>query len=285
MAKTRTKKAKGDPKFIQCPKCGGPIDYFNTCRNCGRGYTPELSESEKLELEEERQAAAERGEEPELDTISGLAAAANILGEEPKKVGTPRYSRLPKTYKDWQIIDSDSDTEISRKRSLMRLDNRKVYNAMGLAVRAHENQRMVLITLSRLYEFLDDDERAKFSVSAEKLKQAMADLTKLRVEKIAAAAEMERAMAEEYQAARHARLSRLVEVPKKKRKKAGKFSGVVMPGLTQVTDPGADTEGFETAPQIALDPETLMQQVKERLALRDKEVQKKEELEDGDSEE
>jgi len=283
MAKTRKKKSKSDPKFISCPKCGGPIDYFNTCRNCGRGWTPELSEAEKLELEEERKQAEERGEEPETDIIAGVAMSANILGEEVRKVGTPKYSRLPQTYKDWQIADTDNDFEISRKRSLMRLDNRKIYNAMGLAVRAHENQRMVLLTLSRLYEFLDEKERSGFQATAETLKRAMAELTKLRGEKIAAAAEMERAMAEEFQAARHARLSRVPET--KKKKSHGKFSGVVMGGLTKVTDPGADTEGFETAVPVELSPEELMEQVKDRLALRSKETPQKEELDEEKFEE
>src|SRR5208337_2745396 len=125
MAKKKIALTKED-KFRQCPKCYGPIDYFNTCRQCGRPWTPELSEMEKLEMQEA--ARGEETEDPEPALVGEREAALErdkeeIIGKKAKPVGTKKKN-IPPTFKHWEILDGDDDTEIVRKRSLMRLDSR-----------------------------------------------------------------------------------------------------------------------------------------------------------------
>src|SRR5271166_2965806 len=142
MANKKKKNSRED-KFRQCPACYGPIDYFNTCRRCGRGWTPELTEAEKLE-----RLQGPVAEESEPVPVGQREAALQrdkeeILGKAAKVVGSKK-KHLPASFKLWEIHDGDSDSEITRKRSLMRLDSRKIYNQMGLAMRAYQNQKGVM---------------------------------------------------------------------------------------------------------------------------------------------
>ena len=275
----KKKKADPNPKFISCPACGGPIDYWNTCRQCGRAWTAELTETEKLEMadkENTKDLTEEDEEEGELKKLSDrespmIRSEEELSGKIAKKLAPD--ARNPKG-RVWEIEEGDSETVISRKRSLMRLDSRKVYNAMGLAVRAQEGQRGVLLWLSRLWEFLDEDDRKSFAPTAELLKRAMVELTKLRKTKVDAAVEMEQRVNKEQSRARQVRYA-TAKVSGGKKKRASK---------TKVTEPGADTEGYETAPLVDLDPNELMEQVKERMALRGGKVQSSQELEDDEDE-
>src|SRR5271157_5050851 len=96
------KKQQKPQKKCQNIKCGGIIDAFNTCLTCGEPY-----------------------KEPKARP------------EEAKKAGTrvPRPQRdTPDEFKLWQVSADDPETEVVRKRSLMRLESRKIHTAMGLTV-------------------------------------------------------------------------------------------------------------------------------------------------------
>lgn len=248
-----------EDKFRQCPACFGPIDYFNSCRRCGRPWTPELSEAEKLEQVESPRDV----EEPETALVGEREAALErdeeeILGKAAKVVGTKKKKNLPPSFKLWEIHDGDSDAEITRKRSLMRLDSRKIYNQMGLSMRAYQNLKATMLSLTRLWGFLDEPEREAFAPTAEFLKQGMMGLAELSSKKVALAAEMEEILLREERKARMVRMAKQTIKDAIRRK------------ATKVTTPGADTEGYETVDLAELDPEELMEQVRVQLALKTK---------------
>jgi len=56
--------------------------------------------------------------------------------------------------------EADSEVEVTRKRALLRLNSTKVYNLMGLSVKAHESQKTTLQWLIRLADELDIDDPA-----------------------------------------------------------------------------------------------------------------------------
>jgi hypothetical protein len=261
MAKKKIALTKED-KFRQCPKCYGPIDYFNTCRRCGRPWTPALTKAEIQEMEAE--ARAEESEDPEPALVGERESALTremdeIVGKVAKPVGRKKHDSP--IFKHWEILDGDDDTEIVRKRSLMRLDARKIYNQMGLAMRAYQTQKQVLICLTNLWGFLDEPEREAFAPTAEMLKQGLMGLAELSSKKVSLAAQMEEALLREKRKARTVRSAK--DVINAAIKKASKLPS-----------PGADSEGFETVDLVDLDPEELMEQVKLQLAQRTKKFQK-----------
>lgn len=254
MAKKKVALTKED-KFHSCPKCFGPIDYFNTCRQCGRPWTPTLT---KAEIEE---AARGESEDPEPVLVGERESALErekeeIVGKVVKPVGIKKKN-APPIFKHWEINDGDDDTTIVQKRSLMRLDARKVYNQMGLAMRAYQTQKKVLICLSNLWGFLDEPERDAFAPTAELLKQGLMGLAELSSKKVNLAAQMEEALVREKRKARTVRSAKgVIDAAIKK--------------ATKMTTPGHDSEGFETVDLADLDPEELMEQVKIQLAQRDR---------------
>jgi hypothetical protein len=258
MAKKKITLTKED-KFRSCPKCYGPIDYFNTCRTCGRAWTPELSEIEKLEMEEETREMGE--EEPEPIPIGERETALRrdkeeIIGKKAKLVGTKKRDLSP-IFKHWEIGDGDDETEISRKRSLMHLDSRRIYSAMGLSTKAYGNLKIVMTLLTRLWEHLDDKERETFAPTAEFLKKGLLGLAELSSKKINLAAQMEEVLTREHHKVRRIRQGKTAaQIAAKK--------------ATRMTTPGHDTEGLETADLANLDPEELMDQVRIRLDLKRK---------------
>lgn len=269
--KIQVKLSKED-KFRQCPACFGPIDYFNSCRKCGRGWTPELTETEKVEQQEGQRPE----EEPEPVLVGDREAALGrdkeeILGKKAKVVGTKKKN-IPASFKLWEILNDDSDIEVSRKRSLMRLDSRRIYNQMGLAMRAYQNQKGVMLWLTRLWEFLDETEREAFAASADHLKLGLIGLAELSATKIALAAQMEEALQKEQRKLRTVRAAKSAIAAAEKAKRA-----------TKVTTPGADSEGLETVDLVELDPEELMEQVRLQLKLNPKKS-KKTQIEDEEEE-
>ncbi len=261
-----------EDKFRQCPACFGPIDYFNSCRKCGRQWTPELSEAEKLEQAESQQDV----EEPETALVGEREAALErdeeeILGKAAKVVGTKKKKNLPPSFKLWEIHDGDSDAEITRKRSLMRLDSRRIYAAMGLSTKAYGNLKNVMVLLTRLWEHLDDKEREAFAPTAEFLKKGLLGLAELTSKKVNLAAQMEETLTREYHRAHQVRQARTT-------------AQIVAKKATRVTTPGADTEGFETVNLVNLNPEELMEQIQTNLKLKGLRGQKHEESEFSDEE-
>ncbi len=267
-------------KFRECPACYGPIDYFNSCRHCGRRWTPELSEIEKKELElaREKRDSGEPLEEEQVVQLSAREAALQrdkeeILGKKAKLVGT-KSKDTPASFKEWQIHDGDDDTEISRKRSLMRLDSRKIYNQMGLVMRAYQNQKGVILWLTRLWEYLDEAERDEFAPTADLLKKGMMGLAEFSAKKVELAAQMEEALLKEQRKVRTVRAAKSAIDTAARAKRA-----------TKLTTPGADSEGFETVDMADLDPEELLEQVRIQLSLKSKKKQSRFEQEVEENEE
>lgn len=243
-----------DNKNKRCPACGGGIDYFGSCRRCGREWSPALEEDELAEgLPEGKQHPSE------------------VEEEKPKK---PARNRNTKSSGDkrtlWRIDASDDETEIIRKRSLMRLDSRKTYNAMGLSLRAHEAQKASLLWLSKLWEFLSEEEREALAPAVSILKLGYAELKRVAEAKVNEAAAMEIEMEKEYRAARQAR-QRLMAAEAKRR---AEDRSKVVPIL-----PHEDTEGYGNPEPATVDPKALetlskddlMEIAKERLANIDQE--------------
>src|SRR5271156_4982242 len=101
-----------DNSSKRCPQCGGAIDYFGSCRRCGREWTENLDEEEVAE---------------------GLPEGQQHPSEiKPPKSKKPRKNRFTKSSMSaadkrslWRIdVSNDDDAEITKKRSLMRLDSR-----------------------------------------------------------------------------------------------------------------------------------------------------------------
>lgn len=221
-----------DNSTKQCPRCSGEIDTFGTCKRCGREW------SESLEAEE---------------LAVGLPEGQQHPPEAPKKVGTRKSrSKFTKTkdvaarYAGWQIdANQDDETEIIRKRSLMHLDSRKTYNALGLSLRAKSAQNAALLWLSRLWEFLSDEEQKVLAPTMERLKRGFADIQALTEIKTFETAEMEKALDKAHHSAREARLR-------------------MTAASRNIPKPGEDTEGFAVPTPALIDPKLLVDPVQTR---------------------
>ena len=232
-----------DNKNKRCPQCGGGIDIFGTCRRCGREWSEELEEDELAEGLPEGQQHP-----PEV-----------------KQVGThkPRRNRFTKSksadkHSLWQIDASDDETEIIRKRSLMRLDSRRIYTALGSALQAHRAQKAALLWLSRLWESSPEDERKQLAPTIERLKQGFADICRVMQEKSTETAQMEVALEKAHQSARTARIRLLGEEVKRRAAEESRSK-------TKQIDPHEDTEGFGVPDTVTLDPKVLEQLTPEDL--------------------
>jgi hypothetical protein len=225
----------------RCPQCGGAIDYFGSCRRCGREWSDKLDEDELAEgLPEGQQHPSEvKPQKPKRTRTKYTKNSA-------KQTATDKYSL-------WQIGDQDDETEIIKKRSLMRLDSRKTYNQMGLSLRAHEAQKAALLWLSRLWEFLSEDEQTALTPALEHMKRGYADIKLVAQAKINEAAKMEIELDKAHKSARRARL-RLMDEEKRKKEAS-----------TVQIRPGEDTEGFGVPDLATIDPKALEQLSHEEL--------------------
>ena len=253
------KKKKTSWKDKRCPKCGSPVDMLETCRRCGRAWTQELEKDDTGHIIEEA-VGLEAGQQHE--------SIAKKVG--PRKLRKSRFARtkeelagkkskafsedLPPQFAAWEIKESDDGAEIDRKRSLMRLDSRRIYNQMGLSVRAQESSKAVLLWLNRLWGFLELEEQDALAPTLKRLMDAFGVLTKVRRSKIIQAAKMEKAMEKAYQQARKAR----VLAAEKQKKYASKFP-----------PPESDSEGLGLMP-VGLESE-LLERAKEKLLKLEKE--------------
>ena len=231
-----------DYKNKRCPQCGGAIDYFGSCRRCGREWTEKLEEDELAEgLPEGQQHPSEVKTPAKTRTRTRYTKNSSAKTAEPDK------------YALWQITDQDDETEIIKKRSLMRLDSRKTYNQMGLALRAHEAQKASLLWLSRLWEFLSEAEQQALTQTLEMLKRGYADLKLVAQSKVNEAAKMEIELDKAHKSARRARL-RLMDAEKRRKEAA-----------TVQIKPGEDTEGYGIPDLATIDPKALEQLSHEEL--------------------
>jgi hypothetical protein len=91
----------------------------------------------------------------------------------------------------------DDEVEVTRKRALLRLNSSKVYNLMGLSVKAQESQKAALQWLVRLADELDIEdealqkERGELLPLIQTLQEAFQFLTRVRQNKIKQAEAME----------------------------------------------------------------------------------------------
>ena len=222
----------------RCPQCGGAIDYFGSCRRCGREWTEKLEEDELAEgLPEGQQHPAEVKEPAKKRTRTKYT-----------KNSTKTAALQEDKYALWQITDQDDETEIIKKRSLMRLDSRKTYNQMGLALRAHEAQKASLLWLSRLWEFLSEAEQQALTPALEHLKRGYADLKLVAQSKVNEAAKMELELDKAHKSARRARL-RMMDAEKRQKEAVAKVQ----------IQPGQDTEGYGVPDLATITPEALEQ--------------------------
>jgi hypothetical protein len=258
----------------RCPQCGGQIDYFGSCRKCGREW------SERLELDEQA-AGKPEGEQHDayVKDQRGKKPTRNRNTKNPKR--SRKAPRLPEKFAEWMIDPvRDSETEIITKRSLMRLDSRRAYVALGLSVQAYDAQKRALLCLSRLEDVLDEEDRQTISPTIGLLKRAFADLDIVRRVKTVEMAEMEMALEKAHSAARKARLRLLAKEAKKSKERIDAVQGVGgpqgpgrPPGLGHVVPilTGQDTEGFSTPEPAVIPSADLLEKAKERLMGIDKE--------------
>jgi hypothetical protein len=253
-----------DNKDKRCPICTGEIDFFDTCKKCGREWSEGIEPEEKaVGLPEGEQHPAEVKQVKVGSRQTRFTKTKAAL--EGKEFATLAPDVAPK-FLPWMIDPAnDDDNEIVRKRSLMRLDSRKIYNAMGLSVRAHDAQKAALLWLTRLWEFLSDEEKRVLEPTLTRMKADFSELRLVAQAKISDAAKMEHAMEKAHKQARQARV-RIVDEERRK-KAALEFR------------PGEDTEGFSTPEPATIDPkaldtmtrEELLELAKTRLANLDKE--------------
>lgn len=229
----------------RCPQCGGEIDYFDSCRKCGREW------SEHLEPEEQAKGLPEGQHESIIKQPKSKRSPRN-------KYTKPSSSKEPTDkYSLWRIdANNDNETEIINKRSLMRLDSRRMYAALGLVSRAYDAQRGALLWLQYLTEFLNEDERKTLAPTTEFLKRAFSDTARFRQTKVAEAAEMETELEKAHRSARAGRIRLLDE--EANQKVSTKQS---VPDLAII-----DSKALET-----MTPDELLEIVKMKLANLDQE--------------
>jgi len=228
----------------RCPQCGGAIDYFGSCRRCGREWSPTLEEEETAEgLPDGQQHPAEI--KPPTKKTTRTRHTKNSSASNPND-----------KYLQWQIGDYDDNMEIIRKRSLMRVDSRKTYNAMGLALRAHESEKGALLWLSRLWAFLSEEEQVALTPALEHLKRSFADIKLVAQRKINEAAKMEIEMDKAHKSARKARIRIMSAEAKQRAKEAAQ---------NEMPKPGQDSEGYGLPDPAMLSLEALEQLTHEEL--------------------
>jgi hypothetical protein len=251
-------------KDKRCPKCGSPVDMLETCRGCSRSWSPELERDATGHIVEEA-IGLEPGQQYESvikpKKIGPHKLRKGKFQKSPDELAGKKFKAfsedLPPQFAEWAIKDSDDETEIYRKRSLMRLDSKRIYDAMGLSVRTHMAQKAALLWFSKMWEFLDKEEQAALEPAMRSLKAAFSALSVVRNSKVAQATKMEIAMEGAYRQARKARIA----TAEKQRKEASKFP-----------PPESDSEGLGLVP-VGIESE-LLEQAKEKLLKLDEEKSK-----------
>lgn len=221
----------------RCPKCGHKIDIVGTCKKCGRPWSETLEEGET--------AIDNKGQPlPEGQQYDALIVSSKPPRLKAEKKAHPFSDDLLDS-EAWNISPQDTEIEIHRKRSLLHLNSRTIYNAMGTSTKAFEAQKSALLWLSRFHKFVPEEEQTALIPIIAGLKSALGLLTLIRNAKVSQAVKMEKAMEKVYSQIRKTRL--------KDMKKA-----------TKVTLPEQDSEGLGLSP-VEIDPKLLLQQAEEQL--------------------
>ena len=236
----------------QCPQCNGQIDFFGSCRKCGRQWSEDLELGEKAfglpEGEQYKSVVKKIG--THIPRKNRFTKSKGALAGKDFKTFAPE---VPPKYQNWQInADYDDVTEIVKKRALMRLDSRKLYSALGLSIRASDCQKATLSSLSRMWEFLDEEEKKILSTTMERLKITLGEIQKVCEKKIIETSEMEKALEKARMSARKARIR--ITADEQKAQIAAK----------QII-PGEDTEGLSDPEPQFISQSALLEQAKEKL--------------------
>lgn len=166
-------------KDKRCPKCGSSVDILDTCRKCGRPWTPELEKDATGHIIESA-IGLEDGQQFEsvAKKVGSRKPRKSKYARTPEELAGKKFKAfgddLPAQFKNWEIKDNDPEPEIWRKRSLMRLSSRIIYNQMGLSVSAHESSKAAMLWLARLWEFLEPEEQAALASTLDHLKMRSA---------------------------------------------------------------------------------------------------------------
>ncbi len=118
--------------------------------------------------------------------------------------------------------EHDGETEIARKRALLRLNSQRIYMQMSSSVQAYQGQRQVLRWLGVLTENLDEAGREAVAPHIMACQDLLLRLDTLSQEKIKQAVDMEEVLTEARTKARQARL-RLTKLRIEKSRKQAEF--------------------------------------------------------------
>jgi len=131
------------------------------------------------------------------------AASAGATGAIPFKnvaarLGFKKIIGKPKkpTFEFQEVLRDASDSELARRRHLMKTAASRVYNQMGMSVRMHESARAALIWLNQFRETLPEegDERDIADRLAIRAGDLVEELLQIRRDKVALADELETAL-------------------------------------------------------------------------------------------
>lgn len=228
-------------KSKRCPKCGSPVDMMETCVKCGRSWSEELDKDFQGNI---------------IEAAIGLDE-----GEQYEPYVTPPKKKKLKPESPsefhWMIKDNDSEAEIVRKRSLMKLDTRRLYNQMGMSVRAQESSKSALLWLTQLISILSEKEKEELAPVLTQLNMVFNKLSSVRQSKIFQAVRAEQAIEKAYQKARQIRVKHEIAASKK-RKKSSKFP-----------EAGQNSEGMGLTP-VNLDKDSLIEQITNKMIQKEK---------------
>ena len=133
--------------------------------------------------------------------------------------------------------DKDNETEISRKRSLLRLNSQRVYMQMGCAVKAYNSMKETAKWIANLFEHMDEEDRTECASVFMGIEGMLFGLETLSNQKIALAVKMEEMVEKERKHARTARM-RLAKISADKSKKANEF------GILRLSGPSRNLSIF-----------------------------------------
>lgn len=117
-----------------------------------------------------------------------------------------------------EIGDKDTETEVSNKRALLRLNSQRVYMQMGCAAQALNSMRQTANWLGRLMENMDEEDRTSLAPTLEAFEISLHSLEDLSRRKTGNAVRMEELVERERKKARGARTRLMKESSEKSRR-------------------------------------------------------------------
>ena len=121
-----------------------------------------------------------------------------------------------------EIGDKDTETEVSNKRALLRLNSQRVYMQMGCAAQALNSMRQTANWLGRLMDNMDEEDRTAVAPTLEAFEISFRSLEDLSRRKTGNAVRMEELVERERKKARGAR-TRLMKESSEKSRRTNEF--------------------------------------------------------------